>query len=80
MKVLSDHQVSLKWIPIALGKQFQMKLCCRSCQNAPFINGWSNRSGKSVGLNAVLTSLLYTRNPPEEFVLVDPKKGRTDTF
>jgi hypothetical protein len=31
-------------------------------------------------LNAVLTSLLYTRNPVEEFVLVDPKKGGTDTF
>ena len=31
--------------------------------------------GKSVGLNAVLTSLLYKKHPAEvKFVLVDPKK------
>jgi S-DNA-T family DNA segregation ATPase FtsK/SpoIIIE len=32
--------------------------------------------GKSVGLNAVLTSLLYKKHPAEvKFVLVDPKKS-----
>ena len=31
--------------------------------------------GKSVGLNAVLTSLIYKKHPSEvKFVLVDPKK------
>jgi S-DNA-T family DNA segregation ATPase FtsK/SpoIIIE len=30
--------------------------------------------GKSVGLNAVLTSLLYKKHPEVKFVLVDPKK------
>jgi S-DNA-T family DNA segregation ATPase FtsK/SpoIIIE len=36
--------------------------------------------GKSVGLNAVLTSLLYKKHPAEvKFVLVDPK-SRAYTF
>jgi S-DNA-T family DNA segregation ATPase FtsK/SpoIIIE len=31
--------------------------------------------GKSVGLNAILTSLLYKKHPSQlKFVLVDPKK------
>ena len=31
--------------------------------------------GKSVGLNAIITSLLYKKHPAElKFVLVDPKK------
>ena len=31
--------------------------------------------GKSVGLNAIITSLLYKKHPSElKFVLVDPKK------
>jgi len=31
--------------------------------------------GKSVGLNAIITSLLYKKHPAElKFVLIDPKK------
>ena len=37
--------------------------------------------GKSVGLNAVLTSLLYRKHPAEvKFVLVDPKKVELTLF
>ena len=37
--------------------------------------------GKSVGLNAVLTSLLYKKHPAEvKFVLVDPKKVELTLF
>ena len=37
--------------------------------------------GKSVGLNAVLTSLLYKKHPAEvKFVLVDPKESRIDVI
>ena len=34
-----------------------------------------HRQGKSVGLNAIITSLLYKKHPAElKFVMVDPKK------
>ena len=37
--------------------------------------------GKSVGLNAVLTSLLYKKHPAEiKFVLVDPKKVELNIY
>ena len=37
--------------------------------------------GKSVGLNAILTSLLYSKHPAEvKFVLVDPKKVELTLF
>src|SRR5699024_2634586 len=37
--------------------------------------------GKSVGLNAILTSLLYRKHPAEvKFVLVDPKKVELTLF
>ena len=41
----------------------------------PRTNGRSYGQGKSVGLNAVLISLLYKKHPAElKLVLVDPKK------
>ena len=37
--------------------------------------------GKSVGLNVILTSLLYKKHPAEiKFVLVDPKKVELTLF
>lgn len=34
--------------------------------------------GKSVGINAILTSLLYKKHPSElKFVMVDPEKAGT---
>lgn len=37
--------------------------------------------GKSVGLNAIITSLLYKKHPAElKFVLVDPKKVESALF
>jgi S-DNA-T family DNA segregation ATPase FtsK/SpoIIIE len=37
--------------------------------------------GKSVGLNAILVSLLYKKHPAEiKFVLVDPKKVELTLF
>ena len=38
-------------------------------------------TGKSVGLNAIITSLLYTKHPSElKFVMVDPKKVELDFY
>ena len=38
-------------------------------------------TGKSVGLNAIITSLLYSKHPSElKFVMVDPKKVELDFY
>lgn len=38
-------------------------------------------TGKSVGLNTIITSLLYTKHPSElKFVMVDPKKVELDFY
>ena len=38
-------------------------------------------TGKSVGLNAIITSLLFTKHPSElKFVMVDPKKVELDFY
>ena len=41
----------------------------------PHVGSRCYRQGKSVGLNAIVTSLLYKKHPAElKFVVVDPKK------
>ena len=45
------------------------------------INGRCHWQGKSVGLNVILTSILYKKHPAEvKFVLVDPKKVELTLF
>ncbi len=63
-------------LPIALGKTISNEPFVVDLAKMPHVlMAGATGQGKSVGLNAVITSLLYTKHPSElKFVLVDPKK------
>ena len=63
-------------LPIALGKTISNETLVVDLAKMPhLLMAGATGQGKSVGLNAVLTSLLYKKHPAEvKFVLVDPKK------
>ncbi len=63
-------------LPIALGKTISNESYVFDLTKMPHILvAGATGQGKSVGLNAMLASLLYKKHPSElKFVLVDPKK------
>ncbi len=63
-------------LPIALGKTISNETFVVDLAKMPhLLMAGATGQGKSVGLNAVLTSLLYKKHPAEvKFILVDPKK------
>ncbi|MFI3266888.1 MAG: DNA translocase FtsK [Rikenellaceae bacterium] len=63
-------------IPIVLGKTIQDETFVVDLAKMPhLLVAGATGQGKSVGLNAIITSILYTKHPAElKFVLVDPKK------
>ena len=63
-------------LPIALGKTISDEPFVVDLAKMPHVlMAGATGQGKSVGLNAIITSLLYTKHPSElKFVLVDPKK------
>ena len=63
-------------LPLALGKTISNETLVFDLARMPhLLMAGATGQGKSVGLNAVLTSLLYKKHPAEvKFVLVDPKK------
>ena len=63
-------------LPIALGKTISNETYVIDLARMPhLLMAGATGQGKSVGLNAVLTSLIYKKHPAEvKFVLVDPKK------
>ncbi len=63
-------------LPIAFGKTISNETFVVDLTKMPhLLMAGATGQGKSVGLNAVLTSLLYKKHPAEvKFVLVDPKK------
>lgn len=63
-------------LPIALGKTISNETFVVDLARMPhMLMAGATGQGKSVGLNAVLTSLIYKKHPAEvKFVLVDPKK------
>ncbi|PIE99517.1 MAG: cell division protein FtsK, partial [Polaribacter sp.] len=69
-------QESQMELPIALGKTISNKTFVVDLAKMPhLLMAGATGQGKSVGLNAILTSLLYRKHPAEvKFVLVDPKK------
>ena len=63
-------------LPIAFGKTISNECFVTDLAKMPhLLMAGATGTGKSVGLNAVLASLLYTKHPSElKLVLVDPKK------
>ncbi|MEO6229819.1 MAG: DNA translocase FtsK [Ferruginibacter sp.] len=63
-------------LPIALGKRIDNENFIVDLASMPhLLMAGATGQGKSVGLNAILVSLLYKKHPSQlKFVLVDPKK------
>tara|TARA_R110002111_G_scaffold17626_3_gene43984 strand:- start:1689 stop:4115 length:2427 start_codon:yes stop_codon:yes gene_type:complete len=75
-------QKSTMELPIAFGKTISNETFVVDLAKMPhMLMAGATGQGKSVGLNAVLTSLLYKKHPAEvKFVLVDPKKVELTLF
>ena len=63
-------------LPIAIGKTISNEVYVFDLAKMPHVlMAGATGQGKSVGLNAILTSLLYKKHPAElKFILVDPKQ------
>lgn len=75
-------QESQMELPVALGKTISNETYVVDLAKMPhLLMAGATGQGKSVGLNAVLTSLLYKKHPAEvKFILVDPKKVELTLF
>ena len=69
-------------LPIALGKTVSNEIYITDLAKMPhLLMAGATGQGKSVGLNAILVSLLYKKHPSQvKFVLVDPKKVELTLF
>jgi S-DNA-T family DNA segregation ATPase FtsK/SpoIIIE len=69
-------------LPIALGKTISNEVFIADLAKMPhLLVAGATGQGKSVGINAILVSLLYKKHPSElKFVLVDPKKVELTLF
>ncbi len=78
----SKFQKSEMELPIAFGKTISNESFVVDLAKMPhLLMAGATGQGKSVGLNVVLTSLLYKKHPAEvKFVLVDPKKVELTLF
>ncbi|HVS94339.1 MAG TPA: DNA translocase FtsK 4TM domain-containing protein [Mucilaginibacter sp.] len=76
------YQNSTMDLPIALGKTISNEVFVADLAKMPhLLVAGATGQGKSVGINAILVSLLYKRHPAElKFVLVDPKKVELTLF
>ena len=85
MKTLLGHekftQTSMD-LPVALGKTISNDVFIADLAKMPhLLMAGATGQGKSVGLNAILVSLLYKKHPSQiKFVLVDPKKVELTLF
>lgn len=78
----TKFQESKMELPIALGKTISNETFVMDLAKMPhLLMAGATGQGKSVGLNTILTSLLYKKHPAEvKFVLVDPKKVELTLF
>ncbi len=69
-------------LPIALGKTISNEVFIADLAKMPhLLMAGATGQGKSVGLNAILVSLLYKKHPSTiKFVLIDPKKVELTLF
>ncbi|MGB6092750.1 MAG: DNA translocase FtsK [Moheibacter sp.] len=72
----NKFQQSKMELPIAFGKTIENETLVVDLAKMPhLLMAGATGQGKSVGLNAIIASLLYKKHPTElKFVLVDPKK------
>lgn len=63
-------------LPVVMGRTISNEVMCFDLAKMPhLLVAGATGQGKSVGLNAIITSLIYKKHPAElKFVLVDPKK------
>ncbi|MBI1315649.1 DNA translocase FtsK [bacterium] len=82
--VLSSEkfQQSEAELPLVLGKTISNETFVADLTKMPhLLMAGATGQGKSVGLNVILTSLLYRKHPSQvKFVLVDPKKVELTLF
>ena len=78
----AQFQNSTMDLPIALGKTISNETFIADLAKMPhLLMAGATGQGKSVGLNAILVSLLYKKHPSQiKFVLVDPKKVELTLF
>lgn len=71
----SNFQDSKAELPVAIGKTISNETYVFDLAKTPhLLVAGATGQGKSVGLNAIITSLLYKKHPSQvKFVLVDPK-------
>lgn len=71
-----------KELPIVLGKTISNEVYVTDLAKMPhLLMAGATGQGKSVGLNIILTSLIYKKHPSQlKFVLVDPKKVELTLF
>ncbi len=69
-------------LPVAMGKTISNQTFVFDLAKMPhLLMAGATGQGKSVGLNAILTSILYKKHPSQvKFVLVDPKKVELTLF
>jgi DNA segregation ATPase FtsK/SpoIIIE, S-DNA-T family len=69
-------------LPVALGKTISNEIFITDLTKMPhLLMAGATGQGKSVGLNAILVSILYKKHPSQvKFVLVDPKKVELTLF
>jgi len=81
--IASDRFQNNKFeLPIGLGKTISNESFVSDLTKMPhLLMAGATGQGKSVGLNAVITSLLYHKHPAQvKFILVDPKKVELSLF
>ena len=75
--VLNDaaYRESKAELPVAIGYTITQKVKVFDLADSPhLLIAGATRQGKSVGLNVIVTSLLYAKHPSElKFVFIDPK-------
>lgn len=72
----NEFKVSKSYLPLALGKDVSGNVIIADLAKMPhLLIAGTTGSGKSVGINTIILSLLYKKHPSElKFIIVDPKK------
>ena len=81
--IASDKFVNNKMsLPIALGKKIDNENYIVDLATMPhLLMAGATGQGKSVGINAILVSLLYKKHPSQlKFIMVDPKKVELSVY